>query len=361
MTKKFDLDFLAQLVRCRPVSTDLSAVNKVVGKMRARLEECGLYCLTEDFSGRQALYASTSPGKTCEILLNSHLDVVPANTEEQYQTYIEGEYIYGRGVADCLGNSICVARFLAENRAQPGLAAIFSSDEEAGGQTTAGMIERGYGARRMVLILDGGYGQLISAQKGVLVLSLTATGRGGHSALVWKLDNPIDRLVRGYLNLREAWNNPDSLEDWRNSMMPCIISGGTYPNQVPDTAEITLNIRYIKPTDYEQILAFVEEKTGFKPAVINNAYPAASDENNREMSLLLQKFQKHFPGRQDGYLKMCGATDARHLQALGIPMAIMGLEGGGAHAAQEYLKIAAIEKFTLSLKEFYQKLLATNN
>ena len=43
------------------------------------------------------------------------------------------------------------------------------------------------------------------------------------------------------------------------------------------------------------------------------------------------------------FVKMNGATDARHLKVLNVPIAIMGIVGGGAHSANEFADLDTIE------------------
>ena len=108
-------ELLYRLIECRPVTADVSAVNQAENVMRDFLESRGLYCTMEVIDGRQTLYASTRPGKVQDVLLNAHLDVVPANDENQFTPCEKDGWLYARGAGDCLGNAVCIARFLCEN------------------------------------------------------------------------------------------------------------------------------------------------------------------------------------------------------------------------------------------------------
>ena len=72
------LNLLENLIRCKAVSENIENVNRAIGTMRSFLESKGVFCKTEILDGREILYASAMPGKEQDILLNSHLDVVPA-------------------------------------------------------------------------------------------------------------------------------------------------------------------------------------------------------------------------------------------------------------------------------------------
>ena len=73
---------LETLIRTRPVTTDPERVNAATAVMRDYLETRGIFCRTEEFAGRQILYASNRESGTPEIILNSHMDVVPALDEQ---------------------------------------------------------------------------------------------------------------------------------------------------------------------------------------------------------------------------------------------------------------------------------------
>ena len=41
--------------------------------------------------------------------------------------------------------------------------------------------------------------------------------------------------------------------------------------------------------------------------------------------------------------RICGALDARHCAGLGLPVLIIGLDGGGVHGAEEYCCLDSID------------------
>ena len=109
-TELFEL--YKNLIRCRAVSADIEAVNKSEKLLLAYLQKQGLYCTEEMIDGRVVVYASTMPGKVQDLLLNAHLDVVPAAYEEQFEPRVEGDRLYGRGAHDCLGNAMAIIQCL---------------------------------------------------------------------------------------------------------------------------------------------------------------------------------------------------------------------------------------------------------
>lgn len=346
-------ELLAELIRFRSVSEDIPAVNRAEEYMKNYLESEGIFCTMEEIGGRHVLYASTVRGKEADYLFNAHMDVVPA-ADGQFIPRIEGDLMYGRGTADCLGACAVIAQTLIRLKGKASCGAIFTADEEIGGSTTAGMVERGYRAKQCVVIIDAYYDSLTIAQKGVLALEILFRSRtgGGHASKPWKFDNPIDRLVDGYSRLRNAWTNPTEEEQWSNSMTPCILRGGFVHNQIPDQASMMLNIRFVDPEDSDRILAQVKELTGcdeLRPFEICPPVVSASD--TPAVQKLRGIMASHI-GRDIPLCRMNGATDARHFTSLNVPLAIIGTCGTGEHSPCESVSLASLEKVSDILVDF---------
>ena len=48
-------------------------------------------------------------------------------------------------------------------------------------------------------------------------------------------------------------------------------------------------------------------------------------------------------GKEAAPTRMCGATDARHLYKIGVPVYVSGLNGSGAHSVEEKLNLDSID------------------
>jgi succinyl-diaminopimelate desuccinylase len=342
---------LEKLIRVRPVTSDPARVNAATALMREYLESRGVFCRQEEFAGRNILYASNRESGTPEIILNSHLDVVPAE-ESQFEPVIRDGKLFGRGACDCLGNAVCLTEILLKANAH--VAAVFSSDEETGGETTKHMVELGCTAKHAVLILDSGDDPtIIYEQKGVLVARLTAKGRDGHAAYPWKCDNPIDKLMTGYAKFRAKWENPASEEDWRNSMSACMMSAGTAPNQIPGEASMTINFRLVDEASREIILRDLAETTGCEVTLGADIPPVSFDRNHPVFLTLQRVLSEHVRGGDEIPLaKICGATDSRHWRTLGIPVPVLGVTGANEHSANEYVVLDSIGRYAEGIVKF---------
>lgn len=344
------VELLCELIRCRPVSSDIAAVNRAMQVLHRYLREKGVHCVMDEFDGRQVLYASTFPGKAQDLLLNAHIDVVPAD-DSMFEPRLEGDRLYGRGASDDLSNAVCIAHLLCRQLGKSSVGAIFTADEEIGGSTTKAMVQNGYGARKFAIVLDGPSCRVTIAQKGIQIMKLRAKGRGGHASQPWSFDNPIDKLIDGYLRLRQQWPEVTADNQWQNTMAPCMLEAGFAGNQIPDEASMLINFRYIKSSDREAIVEMVKKLTGLEVELDRQCEPVVSDENSPELQILAKAIQKYFPERESGFVRMNGATDARHMLSMGVPIAITSVDGEGAHSRCEWVDLPSIDKYVKLLEE----------
>ena len=339
---------LETLIRTRPVTTDPERVNAATDVMREFLASRGVFCRTEEFAGRKILYASNRESGTPDVILNSHMDVVPA-ADEQFEPVVRDGRMYARGTCDCLGNAVCLAQILLT--AKTHVAAVFSADEETGGETTKHMVDLGYTAKHAVLILDSGDDTIVYAQKGVLVVRLTAKGSAGHAAYPWKSENPIDKLAAGYAKFRAAWRNPSCETDWRNSLSACMTSAGSAPNQIPGEASMTLNFRLVDESSRETVLKSLRETTGCEIA-LGEDIPVVEFDKDHPVFRLLQRTMSDALGMDIPLARLCGATDSRHWRALGVPVPVLGVRGGNEHAVDEYVELDSIGRTAEAVAAF---------
>lgn len=353
MIKAEYMELLQDLIRCKPLSKDVDAVNAAHDRLKAFLDERKVYTVTEVIDNRKVLYASTVPGKVCDYLLNAHIDVVPAAYESQFEPYVENDRLYGRGAGDDLGNAVLMVQLLCENlNSNKSIGAIFTADEEIGGHTTAAMVKLGYLPRKCAVVLDSwGRGGVNIAQKGILSLKLTARGQGGHSSTPWGKENSIDKLLQGYMKFAATWDNGNGENQWCNTMAATQLNAGFAHNQIPDTAEMVINFRCISSDMIDDLQKKVPEITGLESEVVEICYPMVSDPDDPELNRLLKLLGEE--RRNDPqFQRMNGATDARHLGGLGLPVAIMGLRTSGAHAAVEYLDLTSYQSTLNALQRF---------
>jgi len=344
------IDLLKELIPLRPVSADVRAVNAVTERLEAYLRGEGLFVTVEEAGGRKVLYACTEETRQPDLLLNTHVDVVPAD-DDQFVPREEAGWLHGRGANDCLGNAVICAQAVCRCRGRASVGALFSADEEIGGMTTAALVERGYSARRLVIVIDGAAYAVAVAQKGILTCTLRAQGVAAHSSAPWLGRNAIDALIEGYLKVRTLFPEVKAGDEWHDTMAPTIISGGTVANRIPDQAVLTLNIRYTQPGGAEDWLRRIAEVSGLQVESRVSCPVVVFDENTPALRDLAAAMAAVF-GRPVSTVRMNGATDARHFAHLGIPVAILGTPGRDIHGRDESVEIAALRAYEDMLTDF---------
>jgi succinyl-diaminopimelate desuccinylase len=344
------IELLKELIALRPVSADVRAVNAVTDCLQTYLQAEGLYTVVEESGGRKVLYAATEATHQPVVLLNAHVDVVPAE-EDQFEPCEEAGWLHGRGANDCLGSVALCAQTVIRCRGKASVGVMFSADEEIGGMTTAALVERGYGARRLVVVVDGAAYAVAVAQKGILTCVLKASGVAAHSSTPWLGRNAIDALIDGYLKVRALFPEVRAGDEWHDTMAPTIVQGGTVANRIPDQATLTLNLRYTQAGGAEAWLQRLAAVSGLQVEARTSCPVVLFDETTPALRDLAQAMEAAF-GRPVSMVRMNGATDARHFADLGVPVAIIGTPGRDIHGRDEAVEIAAVRAYEDMLTSF---------
>ena len=354
-----DLQLLEDLLRVKSVPRDIGALDEALGVLKSWLEARGVFCTVErNEMGMPALYASTTPGKIHDYVFVSHVDVVSAD-EKMFKPRREGDWVLARGTCDTKGNVTVIARVLANLVGKCSVGAMFATDEEGGKIGTPVpkmMIDRGYIPRKMVLVGDSAGeepGQLFIAEKGHAVIRLVAHGKGGHSSRPWALDNPIEKLCKGYANFAKAWDAESQVSNmWRTLASPTILKAGVAHNAVPDDAEMTLSCRFTTMEDYAKICDCLRRTTGCEVLApeIPHRLPVCNKEDDPEITALFSSLRMFIPELRLG--RMSAATDATFYIHLNIPIVIFTADGCNPHALDEKVSVSSMNRYSTALTSF---------
>lgn len=164
------------------------------------------------------------------------------------------------------------------------------------------------------------------------------------------LQNPVDKLLAAYAAFKKRWKNPSSSDCWHKSMAATVLRAGMAGNQIPDTAEMTLNFRYVKPEGKEEILQQLRALPGVEIAILESCPPVFMFRDAPEFKILERVMTQVLGGKVE-YTRSSGATDARWFVTLNKPIAVLGIESAGCHGKDEKARIESIRQYAEILRE----------
>jgi succinyl-diaminopimelate desuccinylase len=331
------------------------------------LEVVGPGFAVERFSSRgkpSALVYTPGPRPAFRVLLNAHLDVVPAGT---YAARRDGDRLYGRGAQDMKVAALVMAdvfRSVAGSLPYP-LGLQLVTDEEVGGHDgTKHQIDAGVTAGFVVIGEQSGL-RVVTDSKGILQVRLQATGTAAHAAYPWLGDNALVTLVRAVDAVLRRWPVPPE-EQWRTTVnVARIETPNRAVNQVPAEATAWLDIRFPpQDTDFadrtaDEIAALLRSVSGVGVVVDSLGAPHHADPDSTEVRLLQAAAQK--AGYSGELLRKHGAADGRFYSARGIDAVIFGPGGGGQHGPAEYADLRTVEPYREALISFLTTLPASSS
>jgi succinyl-diaminopimelate desuccinylase len=305
------------------------------------------------------LYVAAERPRRFQVILNAHLDVVPAEPA-QFRPRREGHRLYARGAQDMKVSALVQAQVFRElARAVPyPLALQLVTDEEVGGRDgTLHQIDQGVGGEFVVIGESSGL-RIVTDSKGMITATLRAVGRGGHSAYPWIADNALVKLHRTLDRVLAAYPVPAE-EAWRTTVnVARIETPNQARNQIPALAEAWVDIRF-PPEDGDLNGKTAEEITAHLAAfcepgvtaVVDLADPPHHANRDRpEIGRLRQSAEDQ--GYRADFLRKHGAADARFYYQRGIDAVIFGIGGDGLHGPDEYADTTTIAPYYRALTDF---------
>lgn len=296
---------------------------------------------------------------TFEVILNAHLDVVPADAEG-FQPRRDGDRLYARGAQDMKISALAEAlafRELAASLPRP-VALQLVTDEEVGGRNgTRHQLARGVRGRFVIIGETSGL-RIVTESKGMLGVNLRAEGHGAHSAYQWLGRNALVALMRSVERLLARYPIATA-EQWRTTVnLARVHTPNQARNQIPAQAEAWLDIRF-PPEDHDlagrttdEIAAYLQEfcEPGVTAVVQNLDAPHHTDPGRPEIARLQAAARDQ--GFKPDFLRKHGAGDGRFYGGLGIAAVAFGVGGHGQHGAGEYAEISTIGPYHQALRQF---------
>lgn len=318
------------------------------------------YDIPFNLSSHSGYYNLTSvyfQSRKIDFAFIGHVDVVPVESTSAFTPYEKDGRIYGRGAIDMKGEIAAMLNLYTSlyNMCDVNLSFVLTSDEEIGGfNGVKYLVDTDKIAPKCAIIPDSGFPNALSInEKGIIHVCVTAKGVAAHGSRPWLGVNAIEQLMTCYLQIKKLMPKYSAKNNWVPTVNLGQIVGGNATNSVPETAFMNLDFRYRDKTDYKFIMTILnraangssvrfEIKLSGDPVIVNtnNKYFKKMQRIGKKFGIIFKKNLAH------------GASDARHLSKLNIPLIMFRPDGSEAHVVDEWVDIKSLQIFANILKEF---------
>jgi len=351
-----------KLVRCESPSADLEAV----ARSADLVAEIGAHRMGAEpdrivLAGRSHLRWRWGSGPARVMLLGHHDTVWPIGTLKTHPHVIEDGVLRGPGCFDMKVGLVMAFHAVAALADRDGVIILVTGDEELGSPSSRELIEAEAAGCAAALVLEAAAegGAVKTERKGVSLYRVAALGRASHAGL-----EPQAGINAGielaHQVLAVAALSDDALE---TSVTPTMSSAGTASNTVPARAELAVDVRVRNAEEQARVDAAMR---GLTP-VLPGARLEVTGGPNRpplEHSAASALFARATAIARDLGLpeldqaSVGGASDGNFTAGIGVPtLDGLGATGGGAHADDEHVLVAAVAGRTALLAALTAELL----
>lgn len=286
------------------------------------------------------------------LLLNSHTDTVPVGeewTKDPHAAKVEDGRIYGRGTNDAKGPLTAMilgaARTFQSNAPKGRVLLAASCEEETLGQ----------GLEKLLPLLPHPDAAVVGeptglkpavAQKGLIVLEITAAGRSAHAAHGGGV-NAIDAAARDVLALEKLRFTKTHPSLGSPTLNVTQISGGARHNVIPDRCTLVVDVRTTPDYAPEEIVAAVQAAVAGSVRVRSSRL--GSVETDPSHAVVQAALSANPASKPYG-----SPTLSDWVFLKGIPTVKAGPgESKRSHTPDEYIEVAELEAGV----DFYEKLI----
>lgn len=327
--------------------------------------------------GLDNLVASLGHGSP-HLVFNAHVDTVGSGNRSDWRTdpftlTRDGERLYGLGAANCKG-SMAIQLWLAEEIVRRGgptqgtITFTFVTDEESLGPSGMSYLRREGVVRPDMLFLGAPTANtLITAERGVMWVSVETFGRSAHAGSPDTGDNAIlrmlrltDKLVRDLIPAVEARTE----EGLRSTINIGKFHGGDNTNVVPSYCRLEIDRRLLPSETLEGALAEIvttlhgaSEPEGSWKAELMTGTPGFSSSRDGPLVQHTAEAVKAVTGKPAVFTNAVGASDGRYFAQDSIEILNFGPgEGSLGHAANEFINLDELEEGALILAAVVERI-----
>lgn len=301
------------------------------------------------------LFSNQGPGtKKFKVILNAHLDVVPAAVEQFIPKVIDGK-LYGRGAFDmkaAAAVNILLFKELAKDLSFPlGLQLVL--DEETSGLNGTGYhVAKGVRGEFVMIGESNSNFKVGNISKGRKILKITTMGQSSHSAYAWLGQNALIKMYEVLDPIMKAFPHPTEETFNTTVNLTTIETDNPAINKIPGSCVAHLDVRYI-PEEEKTIVEKIKRLLPRDALLeIDHVRPYQFVDPNNNYIRLLQETTKKVRN-EDKPLRFAHATsDATFYSEVGCDAIEFGPVGGDAHNDHEWVDIESLVDYYQILKSF---------
>jgi acetylornithine deacetylase len=329
-----------------PEGDERPLVKRLGGELRA----LGAASVEEADVGDHAYVYARFGSERPSVLLNAHVDTVPANegyTSPPHLLVRRGDRLYGLGTSDIKGAIAAILEALAAGPITRPVGVLFSGDEEHGGSCIRAFLESdaSRGLERAI-VCEPTSCRVGVRHRGIGAAKVTLEAAGGHSSRVDEMVNPIAVLARAAVALDDMGveyraKGPPGFQGINLNV--AALDGGIAFNVIPTRATLTFSLRQAPGDRVEDLLDEAERRVraATSPHAIawsvTIASPSLSQRN-------IAGFEPLLGARVSDPIDLAYWTEASRLAERGIDAVVFGPgDIAQAHAADEFVEIAQLE------------------
>jgi acetylornithine deacetylase len=293
-------------------------------------------------------------GASPSLLLNAHIDTVPANTgysAPPHAASVRNGRLYGLGSADTKGAIAVILQALADlqvaGRRPRDVAVLFSGDEEKHATVARAFIasERARGLQRAI-VCEPTLCRVGHRHRGIASAEAFATSPGGHSSRADDLPSPLAIIARAAVALDQHGQQQRAVgpEGFRGLCLNiAALDGGVAFNVIPSQARLAVSLRPAPGADTRGLMAELERiaRQAAAPAELRwQAVHANPPFATRDLAA----FVPLLGDRARQPVDLAFWTEAALYGEAGIDAVVFGPgDIAQAHAADEFVELAQLE------------------
>jgi acetylornithine deacetylase len=333
--------------RERPLCDELAAELRALGAAAVEVADVVTSAATHAYV--YARFGTAAP----RLLLNAHVDTVPANSGYATPPHTltaqqDGVRLLGLGSADTKGAIAAILEALARRRPAGDVGVLFSGDEERSGSCMRAFLDSAHarGIERAI-VCEPTSCRVGWRHRGIGAALASATGPGGHSSRVDGIDNPIAILARAAVALDDFGleQRDQGPEGFRGICLNvAALDGGIAFNVVPTRATLSFSLRPAPGVGVDDLLGEAERRVRAATSPHAIAWSVSIASPPLQPRGDIAGFEPLLGARVAEAIDLDYWTEASRLSERGIDAVVFGPGAvAQAHAADEYVEIAELE------------------